>query len=61
MTITDEDSKKIKEEVYALSKDVSKLEQSKANLTNKFNFVMEDYAFMAIVLLKYDKNLAEVR
>ena len=35
--------------------------QSKSAQENKFDFIMDDYAFLAIILMKFDKNLAEVR
>ena len=47
--------------MYELSKDRKRLIQSKSAQENKFDFIMDDYAFLAIILMKFDKNLAEVR
>ena len=35
--------------------------QSKAKQTFKFKFDMADYAFLALIMTKYDLKLAEVR
>ena len=47
--------------MFAISKDQEKLLASKSTHKFKFKFVMEEYAFMAICLTNFDKNLPVVR
>lgn len=53
--------KNLKKEVYSLAKDRELLLKCDADLDYKFEFKIEDYMFIACIMLKYDSNLAETR
>jgi outer membrane lipoprotein-sorting protein len=51
----------VKKEVFAVAKDRNGLIMCDAQLEYVFDFKLDDYVFVACMMLKYDKNLSDVR
>ena len=54
-------SKELRKEVYALAKDENALTITKEELEFGFRFNMNNFFILALILMKYDRNLKDVR
>ena len=56
-----EQAKQLKKEVFAVAKDRDGLQMCEAQLQYVFDFELDEFVIIACIMLKYDRNLADIR